>query len=47
MNNDRTRTRRPSDPRLAAEAAFKAATTKPPEPIPHKQPSMPSAKEQV
>ena len=47
MNNDRTRTRRPSDPRLAAEAAFKAATTKPPEPIPQKQPSMPSAKEQV
>jgi len=46
MNNDRTRTRRPSDPRLAAEAAFKAATTKPPEPIPQK-PSMPSAKEQV
>lgn len=28
------RTRRPSDPRQAAEAAFKAATTKPVEPAP-------------
>jgi uncharacterized protein (DUF4415 family) len=45
MNNDRTR-RRPNDPRLAAEAAFKAATTKPPEPIPQK-PSLPNTKEQV
>jgi uncharacterized protein (DUF4415 family) len=45
MNNDRTR-RRPGDPRLAAEAAFKAATTKPPEPIPQK-PSLPNTKEQV
>lgn len=47
MNNDRTRSRRPNDPRLAAEAAFKAATTKPPEPIPAKPPSLPNAKEQV
>jgi len=47
MNNDRNRTRRPSDPRLAAEAAFKAATTKPPEPIPQNPSSLPSAKEQV
>jgi uncharacterized protein (DUF4415 family) len=46
MNNDRRRSR-PSDPRLAAEAAFKAATTKPPEPIPAKPPSLPNAKEQV
>jgi uncharacterized protein (DUF4415 family) len=45
MPNDRTR--RPSDPRLAAERAFKAATTKPPlEPLPQK-PSLPNAKEQV
>ena len=28
------RPRRPNDPRAAAEAAFKVATTKPPEPIP-------------
>ena len=40
------RPRRPSDTRAAAEAAFKAATTKPPEPIPGK-PSLPSAKEMV
>ena len=46
MNNDRRRSR-PSDPRLAAEAAFKAATTKPPEPIPAQPPSLPNAKEQV
>ena len=38
--------RRPSDPRHAAEAAFKAATTKPPEPAP-KTPSLPGAKEMV
>jgi uncharacterized protein (DUF4415 family) len=43
---NRERTRRPTDSRLAAEAAFKAATTRPPEPIPAK-PSMPNAKEQV
>ena len=42
------RPRRPSDPRAAAEAAFKTATTKPPEPIPAaKSPSLPGAKEMV
>jgi uncharacterized protein (DUF4415 family) len=42
------RPRRPNDPRAAAEAAFKAATTKPPEPIPgSKPPSLPGAKEMV
>jgi uncharacterized protein (DUF4415 family) len=42
------RTRRPSDPRQAAEAAFKTATTKPVEPIPApKSPSLPNAKELV
>lgn len=41
------RPRRPTDPRQAAEAAFKAATTKPPpEPLPRK-PSLPGAKEPV
>lgn len=44
MNADRPR--RPNDARAAAEAAFKAATTKPPEPIPGK-PSLPGAKETV
>jgi uncharacterized protein (DUF4415 family) len=45
MSHDRPR--RPRDPIAAAEAAFKAATTKPPEvPIP-KRPSVPSAKELV
>jgi uncharacterized protein (DUF4415 family) len=39
-------TRRPSDPWQRAEAAFKAATTKPPEPAP-KSPSLPGAKELV
>jgi uncharacterized protein (DUF4415 family) len=38
--------RRPNDPRQAAEAAFKTATTKPPEPAP-KTPSLPGAKEMV
>jgi uncharacterized protein (DUF4415 family) len=38
--------RRPNDPRQAAEAAFKAATTKPAEPLP-KAPSLPNAKEVV
>ena len=45
--------RRPSDPRQAAEAAFKAATTKPTdlakgtaEPV-ARSPSLPGAKEQV
>ena len=46
MNRD-NRTRRPNDPRQAAEAAFKAATTKPPaEPAP-KKPSIPNAKDIV
>jgi uncharacterized protein (DUF4415 family) len=40
------RPRRPSDPRGTAEAAFKAATTKPAE-LPPKQPSLPNAKELV
>ncbi len=44
MNADRPR--RPGDPRAAAEAAFKAATAKPPEPMPSK-PSLPGAKETV
>jgi len=39
-------TRRTIDPRQRAEAAFKAATTKPPEPAP-KSPSLPNAKELV
>ena len=46
------RTRRSSDPRQAAEAAFKAATTKPvpappPLPLPKTPPSLPNAKELV
>ena len=40
------RPRRPSDPRQAAEAAFKAATTKPME-LPPKPPAVPHAKELV
>lgn len=41
-------TRRSLDSRQAAEAAFKAATTKPPEPISEvKTPSLPGAKEMV
>jgi uncharacterized protein (DUF4415 family) len=40
------RPRRPNDPRAAAEAAFKTATTKPPEAIPSK-PSLPGVKEMV
>jgi uncharacterized protein (DUF4415 family) len=40
------RPRRPSDPRDAAEAAFKAATTKPTE-LPAAKPAIPNAKEQV
>jgi uncharacterized protein (DUF4415 family) len=40
--------RRPTTTREAAEAAFKAATTKPLEPIPpSKMPSLPDAKEMV
>jgi len=44
MTGDRTR--RPRDSWQAAEAAFKTATTKPPEPLP-KKPSLPNAKELV
>jgi uncharacterized protein (DUF4415 family) len=40
------KTRRTTSSRDAAEAAFKAATTKPSEPAP-KRPSLPGAKEQV
>ena len=39
-------TRRINDPRHAAEAAFKAATTKPAE-LPVKKPAIPNAKEMV
>jgi uncharacterized protein (DUF4415 family) len=44
MNNHRPR--RTTDSRQAAEAAFKAATTKPPE-APVSQPSLPGVKEMV
>jgi uncharacterized protein (DUF4415 family) len=44
MNTDRPR--RTRDPRDIAEAAFKAATTKPPE-APARTPSLPNAKELV
>ena len=40
------RPRRGRDARDGAEAAFKVATTKPPEPLP-KQPSLPNARELV
>ena len=40
------RPRRPGDPRDAAEAAFKAVTTKPAD-LPKAKPSIPNAKEQV
>jgi uncharacterized protein (DUF4415 family) len=40
------RPRRPGDPREAAEAAFKAATTKPAA-LPTAKPAIPLAKEQV
>jgi uncharacterized protein (DUF4415 family) len=40
------RTRRPVDARQAAEAAFKTATAKSPEPAP-KRPSLPNVKELV
>jgi uncharacterized protein (DUF4415 family) len=39
-------TRRTTDSRQAAEMAFKAATTKPPESLP-KSPSLPGAKELI
>ena len=41
------RTRRMSDPRATAEAAFKKATTKPPEQPAPKPPSLPNVKEVV
>ena len=44
MPNDRNR--RVGDPRKAAEAAFKAATTRPPE-RPASSPSLPGVKEMV
>jgi uncharacterized protein (DUF4415 family) len=44
MNGDKPR--RTTDPRQAAEAMFKAATTKPVEAIP-KKPALPGAKELV
>ena len=40
------RPRRPGDPRDAAEAAFKAVTTRPAE-LPKAGPAIPNAKEQV
>ena len=47
-DRDGDMTRRMADPRHAAEAAFKAATTKPPEPDPKpKTSSLPNAKEMV
>jgi uncharacterized protein (DUF4415 family) len=39
--------RRPTDPRTAAEKAFKAATTKPPPDLPPKPTVPPGAKEMV
>jgi uncharacterized protein (DUF4415 family) len=39
--------RRPSDPRSAAEQAFKAVTTKPVEGPPKPPPAVPGVKEQV
>jgi uncharacterized protein (DUF4415 family) len=44
MSNDRIR--RPTSSRELAEAAFKAATTKPAE-LPPQKPAIPNAKEQV
>jgi uncharacterized protein (DUF4415 family) len=41
------RPRRPNDPRAAAEAAFKSATTKPPEQPVAGKPSLPGVKEMV
>jgi uncharacterized protein (DUF4415 family) len=40
------RSRRPSDPRAAADAAFKAVTTKPAD-LPTPKPAVPNAKEMV
>ncbi len=39
--------RRPTDPRTAAEQAFKAATAKPPPELPSKPTAPPGAKEMV
>ena len=39
--------RRPTDPRTAAENAFKAATAKPPPELPPKSASLPGVKELV
>jgi len=39
--------RRPTDPRAAAEQAFKAATTKPPEAPPKPPPAPPGVRETV
>jgi len=39
--------RRPTDPRSAAERAFKAATTKPPPELPPQPAALPGAKEMV
>ena len=44
MSNDRTR--RPTDPRMTAERAFKAATTKPAE-LPPTPPALPHVKHTV
>ena len=41
------KTRRPADALQAAEAAFRAATTKPPEAVIPRRPSLPGAKELV
>lgn len=41
------RSRRPTSSRDAAEAMFKAVTTKPPAPLPPKPASVPGVKEQV
>jgi len=46
QHEDREMTRRTTTSREAAEAAFKAATTKPAE-LPPQRPSAPGAKEQV
>jgi uncharacterized protein (DUF4415 family) len=46
MSTDRP-PRRMQDTRATAEAAFKAATTRPPEAIAPKPPSVPGVKEQV
>jgi uncharacterized protein (DUF4415 family) len=43
---DRTMTRRPTDPRKAAEAVFRPAAPKTPEPAP-KAPALPGVKELV